>query len=186
MSRSLLRRSYSISSKLRCSGLLRFRNHRTIAARLPTTVRMPVIISYLRETDEMKSTIFCNVRSGSSPGMTVATAMAAVRTAVAIPTYCCQCVAMLLMMSMSCRLMSKTQLAGDNGAKRAGGRRHNHPGEPEFGFERVSVRLQSRHLRIQMRQLGFEQLFNFTNFLHDPFLVCFNRGDPLIEPMDIC
>lgn len=100
-----------------------------------------MIMFYLRETDEIKSTIFCKVRSGSSPGMTVATAMAAVRTAVAIPTYCCQWVAILLMMSMPCRLMSKSQLAGDNGAKSAGGRRHNHPGEPELCFERVGVRL---------------------------------------------
>jgi len=100
-----------------------------------------VIIFYLRETDEMKSTIFCNVRSGSSPGMTVATAMAAVRTAVAIPTYCCQWLAILLMMSMPCRLMSKTQLAGDNGSKRAGRGRNDYPGEPELGFERVGVRL---------------------------------------------
>jgi len=81
--------------------------------------------------------------------------------------------------------MSKSQLAGDNGSKRAGRGRNDYPSEPEFGFERVGVRLEGRHLRVQVRQLGFEQLFNFTNFLHDPFLVCFNGGDPLIQAMDI-
>ena len=81
--------------------------------------------------------------------------------------------------------MSKTQLAGDNCAKSTGGGRDDYPGEPEFGFERVSVCLKRRHLRIQVRQLGFEQLFNFTNFLHDPFLIGLNGGDPLIQPVDI-
>ena len=45
-----------------------------------------MIIFYLRETDEMKSTIFCRVRSGSSPGISVAKAMAAERRATKAPS----------------------------------------------------------------------------------------------------
>lgn len=48
----------------------------------------------------MKSTIFCRVASGSSPGIMADTAMAATSTADKAPRYDCQLVSILLMMSM--------------------------------------------------------------------------------------
>lgn len=62
---------------------------------------------YLREMLEMKSTIFCSVFSGSSPGITVATAMAAVSTAVRTPRYDCQLFATFWTISIPRREMSK-------------------------------------------------------------------------------
>ena len=47
MSLSLLRRSSSIDSKLRCSGDLRFKNHSKIPSKLPTTPTIVAIIILL-------------------------------------------------------------------------------------------------------------------------------------------
>lgn len=59
----------------------------------PTAERIAVIMAdYLREIFEMKSTIFCKVASGSSPGNKVATAMAAPSSAVTAPKICEPCV----------------------------------------------------------------------------------------------
>ena len=55
----------------------------------PTAERIAVIMfAYLREILLMKSTIFCRVASGSSPGNRVAIATAAVRIAVTAPRIC--------------------------------------------------------------------------------------------------
>ena len=86
MSLCLLRRSSSIASKLRWSGDLRFRIHRTIPNNPPSAVKMPAIMGvYLRENFDKKSTIFWSVRSGSSPGMNAARAATAPSRAVIAP-----------------------------------------------------------------------------------------------------
>jgi len=36
-----------------------------------------------------------------------------------------------------------------------------------------------------MRQLGFQQVLDFPDLLHDPALVGFDRGDALIEAVDV-
>jgi len=89
MSLSLFRRSSSIDSKFRWVGVLRFSTYRVIPIRPLTAERIAAIMfRYLREILLMKSTIFCRVASGSSPGNRVATATAAVRRAVTAPRIC--------------------------------------------------------------------------------------------------
>ena len=86
MSLCRLRRSSSMASQLRCSGDLRFKNHSTIPVIPPSAVKMPAIMGgYFFENLERKSTIFCRVFSGSSPGMNVATAATAASSAVSAP-----------------------------------------------------------------------------------------------------
>ena len=36
-----------------------------------------------------------------------------------------------------------------------------------------------------MRQLGFEEVFDLRHLLHDPPLIGFNRGDALIQAVDV-
>jgi len=87
MSLCLLRRSSSIASKLRCRGDLRFKNHSTIPVIPPSAVKIPAIMGgYFLENLERKSTIFCRVFSGSSPGMKAATAATAASRAVSAPS----------------------------------------------------------------------------------------------------
>jgi len=86
MSLCRLRRSSSMASQLRCSGDLRFKNHSTIPIIPPNAVKIPAIMGgYFFENLERKSTIFCSVFSGSSPGMNEATAAIAARVAVTAP-----------------------------------------------------------------------------------------------------
>ena len=86
MSLCLLRRSFSIASKLRCNGVLRFKNQSTIPIIPPSAVSMPAIMGgYFFENLDRKSTIFWSVRSGSSPGINVATAATAASRAVTAP-----------------------------------------------------------------------------------------------------
>ena len=64
-----------------------------IPIRPPTAERIAVIMAdYFREIFDMKSTIFCKLASGSSPGNRVATAMAAPSSAVKAPRICVPCV----------------------------------------------------------------------------------------------
>ena len=87
MSLCLLRRSFSIASKFRCNGVLRFKNQSTIPIIPPNAVSMPAIIyDYFRENLDRKSTIFWSVRSGSSPGINEATAATAAKRAVSAPS----------------------------------------------------------------------------------------------------
>jgi len=86
MSLCRLRRSSSMASQLRCRGDLRFKNHNTIPIIPPNAVKIPAIMGgYFLENLERKSTIFCRVFSGSSPGMNVATAATAASSAVSAP-----------------------------------------------------------------------------------------------------
>jgi len=86
MSLCLFLRSSSIASKLRCNGVLRFKNQSTIPVIPPNAVKIPAImVGYFFENLERKSTIFCSVFSGSSPGMNEATAAIAARVAVTAP-----------------------------------------------------------------------------------------------------
>jgi len=86
MSLCLLRRSSSIASKFRCKGDLRFKNQSTIPINPPNAVKIPAIMGgYFFENLDKKSTIFWSVRSGSSPGMNVATAATAASSAVTAP-----------------------------------------------------------------------------------------------------
>jgi len=68
---------------------------------------------FFAEKRAMKSTIFCRVASGSSPGIMAATAIAATSTAETAPRYVCQLVNMLLMMSMPAGWVSKADPALD-------------------------------------------------------------------------
>ena len=91
MSLCLFLRSSSMASKFRCLGDLRFKIHKTMPHIPLIAVMMAAsTVCYLRDNCAIRSTIFCRVCSGSSPGITVATAMAAVSTAVTTPRYCCQ------------------------------------------------------------------------------------------------
>jgi hypothetical protein len=86
MSLCLFLRSSSIASKFRCNGVLRFKNQSTIPIIPPNAVKIPAIIDcYLRLNLDKKSTIFCRVRSGSSPGINAATAATAAKRAVSAP-----------------------------------------------------------------------------------------------------
>jgi len=142
MSLCRLRRSSSMASQLRCRGDLRFKNHNTIPVIPPSAVKIPAIMGgYFLENLERKSTIFCRVFSGSSPGMREATAMAATSTAERAPRYDCQLLSMLLSMSMPADEVSKAQPALNQFPDRAehcpGYQRH----KPEFSLNRVGVAL---------------------------------------------
>lgn len=87
MSLCLLRRSFSIASKLRCSGDFLFKNHSTIPIIPPNAVKIPAIMGgYFFENRESTSTTACNAFSGWSPGMKEAIAITAVRSAVIAPS----------------------------------------------------------------------------------------------------
>ena len=102
MSLSLLRRSSSIDSKLRCSGDLRFKNQSKIPSKLPTTPTIVAIIFYFRLNLESTSTTACKAFSGWSPGMNDATAITAVRRAVIAPSTPSQ--STLIRVGMSCSM----------------------------------------------------------------------------------
>lgn len=89
----------------------RFMIHKTIPATAPSNARMPVIICFyfLAEKRAMKSTIFCRVASGSSPGTMAATAIAATSTAESAPRYACQLLRMLFSMSIQADGVSKAE-----------------------------------------------------------------------------
>lgn len=85
--------------------------HKTIPATAPSRARMPVITCgyFLAEKRAMKSTIFCRVASGSSPGTMAATAIAAISTAESAPRYACQLFSMLFNMSIQAGGVSKAE-----------------------------------------------------------------------------
>ena len=89
--------------------------HRTIPPTVPSSARIPVIICFyfFAEKRAMKSTIFCRVASGSSPGTMAATAIAATNTAERAPKYACQLLSMLFSMSMQPSGVSKPHPALD-------------------------------------------------------------------------
>jgi len=68
---------------------------------------------FFAEKRAMKSTIFCRVASGSSPGTMAATAIAATSTAESAPRYACQLFSMLFNMSMQADVVSKPHPALD-------------------------------------------------------------------------
>lgn len=68
---------------------------------------MIICFYFLAEKRAMKSTIFCRVASGSSPGTMAATAIAATSTAEIAPKYACQLFRMLLNMSIQPAGVSK-------------------------------------------------------------------------------
>ena len=142
MSLCLLRRSFSIASKLRCNGVLRFKNHNTIPVIPPSAVKIPAIMGgYFFEKRARKSTTACRDFSGWSPGMREATAMAATSTAERAPRYDCQLFSMLLSMSMPADEVSKAEPAFKQFPDRAehcpGYQRH----QPQLCFNRVGVAL---------------------------------------------
>ena len=92
---------------------------------------------------------------------------------------------MISMPLPACQRWLQAQLAGDHGAKGGGGGRHNHPRQPQLGFEGMGIGLQGGDLGVQVGQLGFKKILNFGNLLHDPFLVGFNRHDPLVQAVDV-
>ena len=72
---------------------------------------MIICFYFLAEKRAMKSTIFCRVASGSSPGTMAATAIAATNTAERAPKYACQLLIMLFSMSMPAGGVSKAEAA---------------------------------------------------------------------------
>ena len=72
---------------------------------------MIICFYFFAEKRAMKSTIFCRVASGSSPGTMAATAIAATSTADRAPKYACQLFRMLLSMSMQTSRVSKAEAA---------------------------------------------------------------------------
>ena len=70
---------------------------------------MIICFYFLAEKRAMKSTIFCRVASGSSPGTMAATAIAATNTAERAPKYACQLLIMLFSMSMPAGGVSKAE-----------------------------------------------------------------------------
>ena len=74
---------------------------------------MIICFYFFAEKRAMKSTIFCRVASGSSPGTMAATAIAATNTAERAPKYACQLLSMLFSMSMPAGGVSKPHPALD-------------------------------------------------------------------------
>ena len=70
---------------------------------------MIICFYFLAEKRAMKSTIFCRVASGSSPGTMAATAIAATNTAEIAPKYACQLLSILFSMSMQPSGVSKAE-----------------------------------------------------------------------------
>ena len=70
---------------------------------------MIICFYFFAEKRAMKSTIFCRVASGSSPGTMAATAIAATSTAEIAPKYACQLFSMLFRMSIQADGVSKAE-----------------------------------------------------------------------------
>ena len=70
---------------------------------------MIICFYFFAEKRAMKSTTACKLRSGWSPGIIEATAIAATSTAERAPKYACQLFRILLSMSMQASRVSKAE-----------------------------------------------------------------------------
>jgi len=144
----------------------RFITHRTIPATVPSNARMPVITCgyFLAEKRAMKSTIFCRVASGSSPGTIAATAIAATSTAESAPRYACQLFSMLFNMSMQADGVSKPHPALDQLPDHRADGPSTHTDKPDLSTQGMGGILHLAEAAVVFPQAGLRSLDHIQNY----------------------